>query len=173
VHVSALSRWGHQLRGAVPAGKGVKASGARLLPVEIRDTAGPSRRLRAAAVQAAVGKKVRVALVCRDDEHVSELLRRFDASLGKAFAENTIIDEVLPEILKSSAAAPSKSKVPSFKWAFATRLRNICVLVVKKNPLTPNRQRPSRIHERFSERMKLRIEVFDGAAFLGPQLARA
>jgi hypothetical protein len=50
------------------------------------------------AVLAAEGKKVRVALVCRDDEPVSEFLERLDAALGKAVAENTIINEVLPEI---------------------------------------------------------------------------
>ncbi len=50
------------------------------------------------AALAAEGKKARVALVCRDDETISELLQRLDASLGKAMAENTVIDEVLPEI---------------------------------------------------------------------------
>jgi hypothetical protein len=50
------------------------------------------------AVLAAVGKKARVALVCRDEESVQELLQRLDVALGKALAENTVIDEVLPEI---------------------------------------------------------------------------
>lgn len=50
------------------------------------------------ATLAAEGKKVRVALVCRDDETVADLLQRLDASLGKALAENTAVDEVLPEI---------------------------------------------------------------------------
>lgn len=50
------------------------------------------------AALAAVGKKVRVALVCRDDEHVSELLKRLDTTLGRALTENIVIDEVLPEI---------------------------------------------------------------------------
>jgi hypothetical protein len=50
------------------------------------------------ATLAAEGKKVRVALVCRDNETVAELLQRLDASLGKALAENTVVDEVLPEI---------------------------------------------------------------------------
>jgi hypothetical protein len=50
------------------------------------------------ATLAAVGKKVRVALVCRDNETVADLLARLDASLGKALAENTVVDEVLPEI---------------------------------------------------------------------------
>jgi hypothetical protein len=50
------------------------------------------------ATLAAEGKKVRVALVCRDNETVAELLERMDASLGKALAENTVVDEVLPEI---------------------------------------------------------------------------
>jgi hypothetical protein len=50
------------------------------------------------AVLAAEGKKARVALVCRDDEPVSELLQRLDVALGKAMTENTVINEVLPEI---------------------------------------------------------------------------
>ena len=50
------------------------------------------------ATLAAEGKKVRVALVCRDNETVADLLQRLDASLGKALAENTAVDEVLPEI---------------------------------------------------------------------------
>jgi hypothetical protein len=50
------------------------------------------------ATLAAEGKKVRVALVCRDNETVADLLQRLDTSLGKALAENTVIDEVLPEI---------------------------------------------------------------------------
>jgi hypothetical protein len=50
------------------------------------------------ATLAAEGKKVRVALVCRDNETVAELLQRLDASLGKAMAESTVVDEVLPEI---------------------------------------------------------------------------
>jgi hypothetical protein len=50
------------------------------------------------ATLAAEGKKVRVALVCRDNETIADLLQRLDASLGKALAENTVVDEVLPEI---------------------------------------------------------------------------
>ena len=50
------------------------------------------------AALAAVGKKARVALVCRDEESVQELLQRLDTALGKALAENKVIDEVLPEI---------------------------------------------------------------------------
>ena len=50
------------------------------------------------AALAAVGKKARVALVCRDEESVQELLQRLDVALGKTLAENTVIDEVLPEI---------------------------------------------------------------------------
>ena len=50
------------------------------------------------AALAAEGKKVRVALVRRDKETVAELLQRLDRSLGKAIAENTAVDEVLPEI---------------------------------------------------------------------------
>ena len=50
------------------------------------------------ATLAAEGKKVRVALVCRDKETVADLLQRLDDSLGKALAANTVVDEVLPEI---------------------------------------------------------------------------
>ena len=50
------------------------------------------------AALAAVGKKVRVALVCGEKETATELLRRLDTALGKAIKENTVIDEVLPEI---------------------------------------------------------------------------
>jgi len=55
------------------------------------------------AALAAEGKKARVALVCRDDETISELLQRLDASLGKAMAQNTVVDEVLPEIKRRRA----------------------------------------------------------------------
>lgn len=50
------------------------------------------------AALAAVGKKARVALVCGDTESVADLLHRLNAALGKAAAENIVIDEVLPEI---------------------------------------------------------------------------
>jgi hypothetical protein len=50
------------------------------------------------AALAAQGKKARVALVARDTETVAELLQRLDVALGTAMAEDTVIDEVLPEI---------------------------------------------------------------------------
>ena len=50
------------------------------------------------AALAAVGKKVRVALVCGESEHVADLLGRLDAALARAAAESIVIDEVLPEI---------------------------------------------------------------------------
>ena len=50
------------------------------------------------AALAAQGKKARVALVAQDAETIAQLLQRLDAALGKAMAENTVIDEVLPEI---------------------------------------------------------------------------
>jgi enterochelin esterase-like enzyme len=50
------------------------------------------------AALAAEGKTARVALVCRDDETVSELLQRLDTALGKTMADDTVVDEVLPEI---------------------------------------------------------------------------
>jgi hypothetical protein len=56
------------------------------------------------ATLAAEGKKVRVALVCRDNETVADLLVRLDASLGKALADNTVVDEVLPEIKRRRGA---------------------------------------------------------------------
>jgi len=55
------------------------------------------------ATLAAEGKKVRVALVCRDNETVAQLLERLDVSLGKALAENAVVDEVLPEIKRRRA----------------------------------------------------------------------
>jgi hypothetical protein len=50
------------------------------------------------AALAAQGKKARVALVARDTETVAELLQRLDVALGTAMSEDTVIDEVLPEI---------------------------------------------------------------------------
>ena len=50
------------------------------------------------AALAAQGKKVRVALVGCDGEAVAQLLERLDAALGKAIADDAVIDEVLPEI---------------------------------------------------------------------------
>ena len=50
------------------------------------------------AALAAVGKTARVALVCGETENVADLLHRLNAALGKATAENIVIDEVLPEI---------------------------------------------------------------------------
>lgn len=50
------------------------------------------------AVLAAEGKKVRVALLRREKESVSDLLLRLDAALEKALSSDTVIDEVLPEI---------------------------------------------------------------------------
>jgi hypothetical protein len=60
-------------------------------------TIGEIPPIRCAAL-AAVGKKVRVALVCGETEKVVDLLNRLNAALGKAAAENLVIDEVLPEI---------------------------------------------------------------------------
>jgi hypothetical protein len=54
------------------------------------------------AALAAEGKKARVALVCRHGETVGQLLERLDAALGKAMAENIVVDEVLPEIKRRS-----------------------------------------------------------------------
>lgn len=50
------------------------------------------------AALAAQGKKARVALVCRDGESIAQLLQRLDAALAKVMADDTVIDEVLPEI---------------------------------------------------------------------------
>lgn len=50
------------------------------------------------AALAAQGKKVRVALVCRDAESVVQLLQRLDAGLAQVMADESVIDEVLPEI---------------------------------------------------------------------------
>jgi enterochelin esterase-like enzyme len=50
------------------------------------------------AALAAQGKTARVALVAQDAETIAQLLQRLDTALGKAMAEDTVIDEVLPEI---------------------------------------------------------------------------
>lgn len=50
------------------------------------------------AALAAVGKKVHVALLARDGETMGKLLERLDAALGKVMADDSMIDEVLPEI---------------------------------------------------------------------------
>ena len=54
------------------------------------------------AALAAVGKRVRVALLGRDGEKIDQLLERVDAALGKVMADDSVIDEVLPEIKRSS-----------------------------------------------------------------------
>ena len=54
VHVSALSRWRHELRGAFPPGEATQAKGARLLPIEIRAEGRPSRPPVTAAAQGSV-----------------------------------------------------------------------------------------------------------------------
>jgi hypothetical protein len=46
----------------------------------------------------AVGKTARVAFVCGETESVAVLLHRLNVALGRAAAENIVIDEVLPEI---------------------------------------------------------------------------
>lgn len=60
-------------------------------------TIGEIPPLRRAAL-AAQGKKARVALVSKDGETITQLLERMDTALGKAMAEDSVIDEVLPEI---------------------------------------------------------------------------
>jgi len=50
------------------------------------------------AALAAEGKKVRVALVSRDHETIAQLLERLDAELAKAMAQDSVVDEVMPEI---------------------------------------------------------------------------
>jgi hypothetical protein len=50
------------------------------------------------AALAAVGKRVRVALLSRDGETMGQLLERLDTALGKVMADDSVIDEVLPEI---------------------------------------------------------------------------
>ena len=44
------------------------------------------------------GRAQRVALVGRDGETIAQLLERLDCALGKAMAEDAVVDEVLPEI---------------------------------------------------------------------------
>jgi hypothetical protein len=60
-------------------------------------TIGEIPPIRSAAL-AAVGKRVRVALLRRDDESLGQLLERLDTALGKVMADDSVIDEVLPEI---------------------------------------------------------------------------
>jgi len=50
------------------------------------------------AVLAAVGKRVHVALLGRDGEQLGELLERLNTALGQVMADDSVIDEVLPEI---------------------------------------------------------------------------
>jgi len=50
------------------------------------------------AVLAAVGKRVHVALLGRDSEQIGQLLERLDTALGQVMADDSVIDEVLPEI---------------------------------------------------------------------------
>jgi len=60
-------------------------------------TLGEIPPIRSAAL-AAVGKRVRVALLRGDNENLGQLLERLDAALSKVMAEDSVIDEVLPEI---------------------------------------------------------------------------
>lgn len=60
-------------------------------------TLGEIPPIRSAAL-AAVGKRVRVALLRRDNENLGQLLERLDDALGKVMADDSVIDEVLPEI---------------------------------------------------------------------------
>ena len=50
------------------------------------------------AALAAVGKRVYVALLSRNGETMGQLLERLDTALGKVMADDSVIDEVLPEI---------------------------------------------------------------------------
>jgi hypothetical protein len=50
------------------------------------------------AALAAVGKRVHVALVAREGETMGQLLDRLDTALGKVMADDSVIDEVMPEI---------------------------------------------------------------------------
>ena len=60
-------------------------------------TIGEIPPIRSAAL-AAVGKKVHVAPLRRDQEPISEFPSRLDTALGQAVSTDTVIDEVLPEI---------------------------------------------------------------------------
>ena len=55
------------------------------------------------AALAAVGKRVHVALLSRDGETMGQLLERLDVALGKVMADDSVIDEVLPEIKRRRA----------------------------------------------------------------------
>jgi hypothetical protein len=84
-------------KGAVAADSGFEHIQAFFDTTHGQITIGEIPPIRRAAL-AAVGKKARVALVCGDTESVADLLHRLNAALGKAAAENIVIDEVLPEI---------------------------------------------------------------------------
>lgn len=56
------------------------------------------------AALAAEGKKVRAALVGREDETVLDLLLRLDAALDDYCVKNVVVDEVLPEIKRRQQA---------------------------------------------------------------------
>jgi hypothetical protein len=79
------------------AGGGLEHIQAFFDPTRGQITIGEIPPIRRAAL-AAVGKNARVALVCGETESIADLLHRLNAALGKAAAENIVIDEVLPEI---------------------------------------------------------------------------
>lgn len=56
------------------------------------------------AALAAEGKKVRAALVGREDESILDLLLRLDAALDHYCEKNIVVDEVLPEIKRRQQA---------------------------------------------------------------------
>jgi hypothetical protein len=56
------------------------------------------------AIVAAEGKKMRAALVGREDETVVDLLLRLDAALNSFIMDGVRVDEVLPEIQRRRAA---------------------------------------------------------------------
>ena len=87
-----------------PSSKNASATGGGLEHIQAffdttrgQITIGEIPPIRRAAL-AAVGKNARVALVCGETETVADLLQRLNVALGKAAAENIVIDEVLPEI---------------------------------------------------------------------------
>ena len=58
------------------------------------------------AALAAEGKKVRAALLGREDESIVDLLLRLDAVLDQYCEKGTLVNEVLPEIQRRRQGKP-------------------------------------------------------------------
>jgi hypothetical protein len=70
-------------------------------------------------------------LVCGETESIADLLHRLNATLGKAAAENIVIDEVLPEIKRPPV------KMRARQGAIPTRLPLLLESRVRKHSALP------------------------------------